>query len=124
LTSGISMFDWPEPIHTSPNKMSSSVMRLPAEMVMVCGPPAFPVRSVTCQLPSSAVLTDITVSSQSHATATFSPGSAQPQTITSDSRCSTMCDPRIFGRRTSARQGVARRSSAMTVFRMIEMSLE
>ena len=97
----ISMFDWPEPIHTSPMRMSSnSILFLPLIAMRCDLPSAFTAGSTTFQLPWASALA-VAVASSSF-TVTSSPGSAQPQIGSGRSRCSTMWLPITLGSLTSA----------------------
>ena len=90
------MFDWPEPIHTSPMRMSSSSILFFPLMVMVWAlPSAFTAGSTTFQLPWASALA-VAVASSS-LTVTSSPGAAQPQIGNGRSRCSTMWLPITLG---------------------------
>ena len=96
------MFDWPEPIHTSPMRMSSnSILFFPLTVMRWALPSAFTAGSTTFQLPWASALA-VAVASSSF-TVTSSPGSAQPQIGSGRSRCSTMWLPITLGSLTSAR---------------------
>ena len=97
----ISMFDWPEPIHTSPMRMSlSSILFLPLTVILWALPSAFMAGSTTFQSPWASALA-VAVASLS-LTVTSSLGSAQPQIGNGRSRCNTMWLPITLGRVTSA----------------------
>src|SRR4030095_12052546 len=56
-STGHSMFDWPDATHTSPTRMSATVMRLaPPEMANSYGPPAFIAGNTTRHAPVSSVV--------------------------------------------------------------------
>ena len=96
------MFDWPEPTHTSPMRMSSSsILFLPLTVMLWALPSAFMAGSTTFQLPWASALA-VAVASSSF-TVTSSPGSAQPQIGNGRSRCNTMWLPMTLGSLTSAR---------------------
>ena len=96
------MFDWPEPIHTSPMRMSSSsILFLPLTVMRWALPSALTAGSTTFQLPLASALV-VAVASSSF-TVTSSPGSAQPQIGSGRSRCKTMWLPITLGTLTSAR---------------------
>ncbi len=82
------MFDWPEPSHTSPSNTSLNSTVLAPLTVSVKGPPAFIGSSLSDHFPSLLAVADFDWSPM--VTVTFSAGSAQPQTGSGVSRCSTM----------------------------------
>ena len=96
LPMGFSMFDWPEPSHTSPTRMLVRVLVSPDVMTRDCGvKEAFNLPSFTSHLPSASARVDLLW--PANFTATSAPGAAQPQTGTACCCWSTMLSPKMAG---------------------------
>ena len=112
------MFDWPEPIHTSPTNTSSIFL---SPTVSTSGPPALSGSSFTHHLPSWPAVADFVWSR--NFTVTDSPWLAVPYTGTAMPRCSTMCVVKTFGSSMPACNGMARLTEATQQWMIFMISL-
>ena len=114
------MLDWPEQNQTSPESTLLIFIVLFPLRVMVCGPPAAGVFSVTFHLPSLSAVAEA-LAPQLAVTFTFSPASALPQTGASVLRWMTMLSVNMAAGVTSARLviGVNGAATAVVAARII-----
>ena len=99
---GISIFDCPEHIHTSPNKMLFNISFSPSSNVMSYGPPAFVVSTYATHFPFLSACVLVALLFQEGLIVTVAFALALPQRQTFSFRCNTMLLPNTVGNFTVA----------------------
>ena len=87
---GISMFDCPEHIHTSPERMSLRTVTSPSSNVILYGPPAFGVLTWTVNLPFASAVAWYVLLFHEVVTFTAVPALVVPGIVSTLFCCTTM----------------------------------